>query len=354
MTFNNFKPEVSDPDGIKVEEILKTNIKTRLRHEKSICISLSGGVDSSLLLALIRDCFPEKKIVALTVRGNVDETERANDIAEQFNAEHIILEFPNLLKQIPIMVSLVDEPRWNVYPYFTRLTSKQYGDIIVNGDGADELFAGYIFRYKQFQDFLDNDYSKVDAYLYTHRNDWIDEQEEIFGENVNFSWQDIKNNLEVYFDNELDPISQILLADYNGKYLYDYIPTNKSIDTKLNVDSFYPFTDNKLTNLATHLPIDEKFVDGVGKLPLRKIAERHNLILNKEKLGFSLDIQSCFLNHIDSVNELLSNRNLKIYKDGLINYEWVQKYLNVNIHDTRIINKLFQILALHYKLESKY
>jgi len=81
----------------KIENYLQNNLNDLI---SPISISLSGGVDSSLILAYIRKLFPNIKINAISINFSdcVDETLNAKKIAEHFDAEHHILEVKNYLE----------------------------------------------------------------------------------------------------------------------------------------------------------------------------------------------------------------------------------------------------------------
>lgn len=337
----------SDPEGKHVEEMLRDIIHLRLRPHKNICISLSSGVDSTLLLALIRDIFPTKRITALTMSGIKSEEEIAAKVAAYFDANHVILNFPDIVKEIPLMVKVAGEARWNVYPYYTRLMSKKYGSIIVNGDGADEIFGGYVFRYKQFDSLVNQGFTKVQSYLRAQKNDWVDDQAKFFKHR--FTWKSIERMLEPYFNNYLENTNQIMLADYNGKFLYDYSRTNASIDRYFNVDSFYPFCDPALTKYALHLPVEEKWNGKLGKIHLRNISKRIGLKQHTKKLGFVLDTKKMYLKNKDEIKKVLLNPRNKIY--NTINYKWILKHIDTQ--DPREINKMFQALALSVLKDTK-
>lgn len=330
----------NDPEGKHVEKMLREIIHIGLRPHQNICISLSSGVDSTLLLALIRDIFPTKRITALTMSGIKAEEEMAAELASEFDADHVRVDFPDIVSQIPMMVDVVGEARWNVYPYYTRLISKRYGSIIVNGDGADEIFGGYVFRYKQFDTYLNQGLTKVQSYLNAQKNDWVDDQAKFFKHK--FSWKAIERMISPYFNNYLDNTTQIMLADYNGKFLYDYARTNASIDTHFNVESFYPFCDSELTKYALHLPVKEKWNGKLGKLHLRNISKRIGLKQHNKKLGFVLDIKKSYIQNKDTIKDILLNPQNKIY--NTINYKWVLEHIDTQ--DPREINKMFQALAL--------
>ncbi len=87
LTWKDLDYNLNDKDGIKTEKLLTGSIIKNLSKEKSISISLSSGIDSSLCLGLIRKIFPEKKITGICgVFGkSFDESIVAEKIARKFN-----------------------------------------------------------------------------------------------------------------------------------------------------------------------------------------------------------------------------------------------------------------------------
>ena len=66
---------------------------------KDISIALSGGVDSTLILSLLRKTNPDPKINAVSIKfaNSVDETPAAAKIAERFEAEHHVIELGRII-----------------------------------------------------------------------------------------------------------------------------------------------------------------------------------------------------------------------------------------------------------------
>ena len=158
--------------SIKLKNQFVIILNKNYRHliTKKICIALSGGVDSTLVLSLLRKIKPDIEIEALSIKfaNSVDETKNASKIADTFDANHTIIDLENYLSELPKAISMIKLPFWDLHWYYVAKASKSISKFLVSGDGGDELFGGYTFRYKKFLS-LTNENStpleKTKAYL---------------------------------------------------------------------------------------------------------------------------------------------------------------------------------------------
>ena len=179
----NSKDFLEDKKPIDIqyyENLICNEMQTKLEilNDKEISIALSGGVDSTLVLALLRKIKPEIKIHAVSIKfaDSVDETPAASKIAEKFNAEHHIVHLENYLSELPKAISMIQLPFWDLHWYYVVKKSRTLSKTLISGDGGDELFAGYTFRYKKFLSLTSDDSTpieKVKAYLECHERDRV-------------------------------------------------------------------------------------------------------------------------------------------------------------------------------------
>jgi len=354
-TWKDFEPIEELPNPISIENSICNEIEKKLKptNGQEISIALSGGVDSTLMLYLLRKTKPDVKINALSIKfaNSIDETSAASKIAEKYNADHHIIDLENYLSELPKAISIIKLPFWDLHWYYVVKKSQTMSKILISGDGGDELFAGYTFRYKKFLSLTSDNSSpneKVKAYLECHERDRVPDQENIFNQKCQFSWDSIYNILLPFFDNNLSRLEQVYLADYNGKLLYNFNPINSRITDHFKINQLAPLLNNELLTTATHIPTKYKYdVDNeIGKLPLRTILEKNNLasLITKEKLGFNVNT----LNLWKSFGQSLCQEYLmdsEITNDGWINKDWISKYIHKTDLDVRYVNKFLGLLA---------
>jgi len=322
-------------------------------YSKPISISLSAGIDSSLMLCLLKKVFPENEINAISIKftDSYDETESASQIAKKVGVNHHIVEVDNFLEKLPEAIGITGLPFWDIHWIYLVEASKTYSNYLVSGDGGDELFGGYTFRYSKFLSKISSNSTvneKILAYLSCHERDHVPNQENIFEKKLDFSWNEIHNQLIPFFDNSLSPIDQVFLADYNGKLLHNFSIVNNKLVKNYGVIPVTPMLSSDFIYKSMKIPTEQKynFDLNLGKLPLRKILKEFKIddLILKQKLGFSVNTKTLWKNYgFDMAKNYLIDG--KIIQDGLIKKDWINSNIyNKNI-DIRHINKFLGLLA---------
>ncbi len=350
------------PSSKDIEKELRKIISTAIskHNPKTISLALSTGVDSNLILALLRDEYPSLNIKCISVSfDEVSEATYAKKIAESKDTDFYNVTVDNPLKDLPFLISIVKEPRWNLYQYYFIEKSKKYSDILFTGDGGDELFGGYTFRYTKFLKLLDegDDWKqRTIHYLECHERDWVPDQEKIFGENIKFDWSSIYSLLRTYFDNDLDPLDQVFLADYNGKLIYDFVPTNYKFFNYFGVSGISPILDNKIIDMSLRIPPLVKFnkESNMGKIPLREILSGlDSKNVSDTKIGFGMDLKKLWTS---SAKEIVISTlsNASVFRDKIISSDFYDRSIRriEETGDPRYISKMLQLLSLEiwYKM----
>ena len=354
-TWKDFETINRSPDIELIQTLISEDVSKKIEslNAKKLCIALSGGVDSTLILSLIRKSNPNIEIDAISIKfaNSVDETPNASKIAQKFEANHHILSLENYLSELPNAISQIKLPFWDLHWYYVVKKSQTLSNILVSGDGGDEVFGGYTFRYEKFLSLTSinsTPLEKVKAYLSCHERDRVPDQESLFDHKSNFSWNSIYEKLLPYFDNPLSRLEQVFVADYNGKLLYNFNPINSRVAKNFGVHVIAPLLNKNLINYGLKIPSKFKYdqTKNIGKLPLRALLVKHQAdsLISKEKLGFNVNTINLWNSHGRRLCEqyLLNSR---IVEDGWIKQEWIDKYLNKTDLNVMYVNKFLGLLA---------
>ena len=354
-TWDDFKPNIQSADINFIENSISNYIEQKIvsLDAQTVSIALSGGVDSTLVLSLIRKVRPDLNIQAVSIKfaDSLDETNDASKIAETFDAEHHIVHLENYLSELPKAISMIKMPFWDLHWYYVVQKSQSLSKVLISGDGGDELFGGYTFRYEKFLSLTSESSTpkeKLLAYLECHERDRVPDQEKIFNQKSNFSWNSIHNHLLPYFDNGLSRLEQVFLADYNGKLLYNFNPINANIIKNFNMELLTPILNDELLNVGPHLAQSQNYdaKNNLGQLPLRSILtkNKHDHLVGTQKLGFNVNTINLWKKHGKNIcKEFLTDA--RIVKEGWINNDWIKKYIDSPDLDVKYVNKFFGILA---------
>lgn len=355
LSWRNFKSSEQILSTKGIEFLLKKEIYKKLDPKtKSVSIALSSGMDSALVATILKKHFPDITLYAFHVvfANSVDESDLAIEIANHLDIDIRIIRIENYLSEMPAMIMATKKPFWDLHWYYIAKEASNCTKYIITGNGGDELFGGYLFRYKKFLTLINNDSTprqKVKAYLNCHQRDWVPDQKNIFGSKCPFDWNVVLTHLLPYFNNPLASISQVFLADYRGKLCHNFLPLESRISSHFDLQSFSPFLSSELIYKTASLPPELKCTlqNSQGKILLMDILARHNMshLVATTKLGFSVNTLNLWKSHAKELckHYLLDSR---VVKDDWINKEWINKHIHKKNLNVRQVNKFLGLLAL--------
>jgi len=205
-------PAIYETTALSLETKLMSSLE-KLKDIDHIGIGLSSGIDSNLLLCLIREMYPDKKITAIHYKGINNEEYEAKQYAEAYDAKFVTIQKESILDTIDWQVSTLKDMIWDGFDYMLFQVARQQNcGVLVDGTGADELFAGYTFRYFNFLPQSNSIEDKANAYLQVHNRDWVDDQANMFGPELKFDWKMVLEHIMPNFGNNLPQLQRVFLA----------------------------------------------------------------------------------------------------------------------------------------------
>ena len=151
LTFGS-RHDLSDDDYVDgLREHLRAAVRRRLVSDVPLGAFLSGGIDSSTVVALMTEALPASKVQTFTVgfgEQSFDESDHARRVANHFGTDHHeeIFTPEVMLDLLPEVFAHVDEPfaDASILPtYLLSRFTREHVTVALGGDGSDELLAGY-------------------------------------------------------------------------------------------------------------------------------------------------------------------------------------------------------------------
>lgn len=302
---------ISEKDAEKkVKQLIDEAVKKRMISDVEVGALLSGGVDSSIV-AYLANKYTDKPLKSFSAgfENHINELPYAREAAHIAKTDHHELQMNvGLADTLQKVCAYFDEPfaDSSSIPQFliSQFASKSV-KVVLSGDGADELFLGYAWYWKQY---ITGGHERIKRLLKRKGFRRIFSPD-ILHDHVNYVshmnrlerfllWKNKKfvdAPFETIFNSSepLKPIEQINMFDLN-MFLPGDILTKVdrcSMMTSLEVRS--PFLDHHLAEFVFNLPLEYKTDKRDGKLILKKAYSDifGDKFLYRRKQGFSAPVQ---------------------------------------------------------------
>lgn len=379
----------------KILSTLEEATKLRMISDVPIGAFLSGGVDSSAVVAMMskHSRTPVKTFTIGFKEKTHDETKYARTIAKLFKTDHTeLIAEPESIEILPSLIAQFEEPYANssfIVSYMVAKMAKEKVTVILNGDGGDENFAGYGNRHfrlnrdvaadkfgfilnsiglplsyllpnSRIRRFLEKRKTPLaDRYLsyniYLENKDKETLYSEAFGNQMSpiNSYEIVRKKFEEAKTN--DPRDRALYYDLTS-YLPDDLLTKVDLTSMaVSLEGRSPFTDHEMVELAAQIPFDLKIKNGETKYILKKALEK--LIpaenLYREKKGFSVPLGKWFRGSLGSYAQAVLERK-KAFTKKIFDNDELKKLLESHSDKNDVGLKLWAILTLELWFEEYF
>lgn len=336
-------PEYSTHDAISEEECLEQlekrlqeAVRIRLISDVPLGALLSGGVDSSIVVALMaRESTKPVQTFSIGFKEEkFNESEYARQVAERFGTDHheLILD-PDLEETLTYLSGMLEEPFGDssmLPTYYVCRMAHQQVTVALSGDGGDELFAGYdryltALERRKFDSlprwagsiYRERIHSLIPAGTYGKNLAWnaslnerdryldalsffpaLHRERDLFTSEFLQAAKKLPDPLSqwqrLYDDAPAsDRVSRLLYLDTKTYLNGDILAKVDRMSMATSLEVRVPMLDHEFVEWVTSLPVEWKFRSGTRKHILKKLAERVGIppeVIHRRKQGFQLPL----------------------------------------------------------------
>jgi len=345
-----------------IHAALKTAVKKRLEiSDVKVGVLLSGGLDSSLLVALLAEQgVPDLLTFSVGFEDQPEERghefEYSDAVANYFGTRHHQYHIANseVLKRLPEAVDNMAEPMVSQDAVAFYLLAEQVSKtvkVVQSGQGADEIFGGYYWYARMQED-------SAGTALERFRRHYFDRDHDEYLQTVmpayhgaDYTAQTVSAHLsEPHADTFLD---QVLRMDATMLITDDPVKRVDNMTMAWALEARVPFLDHELVELAAQMPPELK-LQSDGKHVLKRIARGllPDMVIDRSKGYFPMPalkyVRGEFL---DFMQDILNSR--ACIERGVYQRAYVEKLLAApERYHTRIQgSKLWHLALLEYWLQ---
>jgi len=357
----------------ELEDRLAKSIKQQMMADVPLGAFLSGGVDSSTIVALMQSQ-SSRPVNTFTIGfdvPNYNEAIHAKAVAEHLGTNHteLYISADSAMDVIPNLPEIYDEPfadESQIPTFLVAKMAKEHVTVSLSGDGGDELFCGYN-RYqitaqswgklspipRSIRQVISAGLTSLSPATWEKISQLIPEAKrpQSLGEKIHKgagvlaseSIQDLYKGLTSTWK---DPASIVLgakepntlltgnapnlegLNDIEQMMVLDiltYLPDDilAKVDRAAmqnSLETRVPMLDHNVVEFAWQLPMDYKLRNGVSKWPLREVLYRHvpKKIIERPKMGFSVPIDEWLRGPLRDWAEALISES-RLQEEGYFN-----------------------------------
>lgn len=378
---------------LELRERLDRAVRLRLQADVPVGYYLSGGLDSSLVTSIGFAAAPDTHRATLSIRfedQDICESRFQQLMVERLRSDHhdILFGWQQIAESIAQMVRHSECPVKESYNTcamaLSRVARAQGLRVVLAGQGADELFAGYIgYRFDEVRA-RDTDALDPEAMMEAELRRRVLGDEQLFYETDQHALREIKSAFYSDAVNaryaQFDCLEQPLVntARVRGRHP---LHQRSYLDLKLrlgdhllgdhgdrmmlmnSVEGRYPFLDQDVVEFVRTLPPEFKLRSGVEKYAVKRAAEPlvPKAIIDREKFGFRAPASPFLIRqHVEWIEDVLSHDRIKA--QGYFNPAFIDRLkaryrddLGINPHhenDLLMIALTFGVLLQAFDLPS--
>lgn len=346
---------ISEEEAVKkIDELLSESISEQLFADVPVAIMMSGGIDSTLIASKSKPFNADVNAYTISYPFSEEEVTNAAIAARHFDVLHEIKEVSDeeALEHLTENIQHFEEPysSFEVLINAAKYAHDKNFKVVLSGNGADELFAGYSHTLKLNKWLLMRNFNFVNPFIFT-KDKFSQRVKNYFSQDHMFDFfrqsqismrpLEVKSliNPDIYskIDSDLSNYHLSEGKNYSGYFEYDmkyslsshHVFRDDLSAMKYSVEFRYPYLSNSLIDYVSALPQNIRF-NGVQNKPLlRKTAEKYlpQEVLNMPKKGFSFPV-NYFIKNEQKVRDFITENLERLKKRNFFNPAVIDEWWN--------------------------
>jgi asparagine synthase (glutamine-hydrolysing) len=341
--------------------LVKAVERRRVVADVPVGVLLSGGLDSSLLVALLAEHGGGNDLLTFSVGFEDHPHERGNEfefsdlVVDRYATRHHKIQVPNheVLDRLPEAIDHMAEPMVGqdaVAFYLLSERVSRHVKVVQSGQGADEVFAGY-FWYPQMHKAPGSGAARFAPYYFDRDHDEYLRMVDGRYAGPDYTSALVEERLKAAGTDSY--LNSVLHFDVTTLIVDDPVKRVDNMTMAWGLEARVPFLDHELVELVIGMPADMKIREH-GKYPLKKIARGlvPDAVIDRPKAYFPVPALKFVRGQFfDFMHDLLVSKACQ--ERGLYRKDYVQAILADPEHQlTRLQgSKLWHLAALEFWLQ---
>lgn len=362
---------ISDEEAVKrIDELLSESISEQLYADVPVAVMMSGGIDSTLIASKSKSFSAHVNTYTISYPFSEEEVHNASLAARHFGIPHEIKKVNDdeALEDLKENIQHFEEPysSFEVLINAAKYAHNQNFKVVLSGNGADELFAGYSHTLKLNRWLLMRNFNFIGPLIFT-KDKFSQRVKNYFSQDHMFDFfrqsqismrpMEVKSLITPAIYSKIDlHLSEYHLSEgknYAGYFEYDmkyslsshHVFRDDLSAMKYSVEFRYPYLSNNLIDYVSSLPENIRF-NGIQNKPLlRKAAKKYlpQEVLNMPKKGFSFPV-NYFIKNEQKVRDFITENLESLKKRNFFNAAVIDEWWNHQEHEYDWV-KIWQLVT---------
>lgn len=362
---------ISEEEAVRIiDELISESISEQLYADVPVAVMMSGGIDSTLIASKAKFFNTDINTYTISYPFSEEEVKNASIAANYFGVSHEVKEVSDeeALEQLKENIQHFEEPYSSIEVLINaaKYAHDKNFKVVLSGNGADELFAGYshtlklnkwllmrnfnflgplIFTKDKFSQRVKNYFSKDDMFDFFRQNQVSMMPLEVKTLIKQDIYRTIHSDLSQYHLSETKSYSGYFEYDMKYSLSSHHVFRDDLSAMKYSVEFRYPYLSNSLIDYVSALPENIRFNGSQNKPLLRKTAEKYlpESVLNMPKKGFSFPV-NYFIKNEKKVRDFIVENLERLKKRNFFNASVIDEWWNHQEHEYDWV-KIWQLVT---------